>query len=283
VCHLLNDPRTEVAIYTSMLRKNMEGVVEGFDQHFQEISDMGEFVDVRVGGSIVSAHSSLQTGMIELFDRDYNKPDATGENQWDTIRDLPRILRHPKVAGRFDLTNTVTLTSSMTRSQQKAMNYNTTERHAYTTRQVLVEADARKSRECKDNTIVCQEYDAERVINGETEPHLVNLRRYIFQHLLPWQKENPNKPIKLGLLERPEVATSRRRHQLSRLTLTQELIERGRSAVSMGMENVRRLFGRGPADDDVLSHTLSSSCPSSPLPPVLYPHHCRHHAHCHIH
>mgnify|MGYP002214449265 CR=1 FL=1 len=46
VCHLLNDPRCTVAIYTSMKSHNMEDVVHAFDNHFEDLSRKGQFDDV---------------------------------------------------------------------------------------------------------------------------------------------------------------------------------------------------------------------------------------------
>lgn len=44
---------------------------------------------VQVGGSVVTTHSSLEDGMVCIFDRDYNRPDPLpGAKEWDTIRDL---------------------------------------------------------------------------------------------------------------------------------------------------------------------------------------------------
>lgn len=56
---------------------------------------------------MVTTHSSLEDGMVCIFDRDYNRPDPLpGAKEWDTIRDLevssqaPAWLPHSATEGR---------------------------------------------------------------------------------------------------------------------------------------------------------------------------------------
>ena len=59
VCHLLNDPRCDVAIYTSMIAKNMKPVAEAFDRHFEILSHQAEFEPIRVGATVIDSLALL--------------------------------------------------------------------------------------------------------------------------------------------------------------------------------------------------------------------------------
>ena len=61
VCHLLNDPRCDVAIYTSMMAKNMKPVPEAFDpgRHFEILSHQGEFEPIKVGATVIDSLALL--------------------------------------------------------------------------------------------------------------------------------------------------------------------------------------------------------------------------------
>lgn len=78
----------------------------------------------------------MADGLISIFDRDFNKLDPKGKEDWDTIRDLNRVWAHPIVASHgFDASNTL-----------------------------LIECEPRKAREWKANTISPTEYTKKDVI-----------------------------------------------------------------------------------------------------------------------
>ncbi|MEM1010272.1 MAG: NIF family HAD-type phosphatase [Myxococcota bacterium] len=88
---LIQDPRCEVAIITSMKSKNMSNIMRYFDQQRPEESD---------------DTTSILGSALHLFDRDFQAPDPDGVNSWDNIRDLTRIWAHSSARG-FGPKNTV--------------------------------------------------------------------------------------------------------------------------------------------------------------------------------
>jgi len=157
ICHLLNDPRCKVAIYTSMMQHNCAEIVEAFDRHFLDMSLAGHFDEVRVGSSVISSHSSVAQGIIRIFDRDYNSTDPEGENSWDTIRDFSKIFRDMQVQQMgFDISNTC-----------------------------LIEATPRKAKNVRANTIICPEYTKELANSkNQNQRTLLALRTFIDEVLL---------------------------------------------------------------------------------------------------
>jgi hypothetical protein len=61
VCFLPNDPRVKVALYTSIMAKNIVPVIEQFDAVFENMSRDGTFDPVRVGGSVISTHTATHS------------------------------------------------------------------------------------------------------------------------------------------------------------------------------------------------------------------------------
>lgn len=171
VCHLLNDPRCEVAIYTSIRRYNMMpvirglftlAVIHGFDQYFQKLSNEGKFDPIRVGSSVVSMHSSLADGMLEVFDQSFNVPDPKGPKAWSTMRHLDLIWRHPK--GRpFSESNTL-----------------------------IIEAELCKVRTCRENALLSAEYERKDVTSRDTT--LDQLKVFLDEVLLV-EMQQPGKTI----------------------------------------------------------------------------------------
>jgi hypothetical protein len=75
MCALLNDPRCQVAVYTSINEKNVKPIIQSFDAHFKKMSDAGDFEPVTVCGSVITTASAIMDGSIGLFDRLYNSAD----------------------------------------------------------------------------------------------------------------------------------------------------------------------------------------------------------------
>eukprot|EP00854_Cymbomonas_tetramitiformis_P032419 gene32419-41115_t len=132
---LLHDPRCEVAIYTSIMAKNMMPVLRAFDNYFKDMTAQGTFepieCDASASGYIDSYDESLSDTVIGLFDQPYNAPDPEGPNDWDTKRDLDLIWRVPKIRCQgFDHTNTL-----------------------------VIDAEERKVKDYRENALVVPEYD----------------------------------------------------------------------------------------------------------------------------
>lgn len=76
---------------------------------------------------------------VEIFDREWNKRDPKGVNQWDTIRDMEKIWEYLKEKG-IDDTNTI-----------------------------IIENEARKVEEIKSNAIIVQSISPVELRNNSTE------------------------------------------------------------------------------------------------------------------
>lgn len=151
VCRLLNDPRCEVAVYTSIMKKNIWPVISEFDAYFQKMSQEGKWEPVQCGDSVITTHSSMQQGILTLFDQEYNSSDPEGENYWDTIRDLNKIWKAPQIRSmKFDATNTL-----------------------------LIDAEARKVRKHKENSVVIPEYTGRHVVENVNDRSLLDLAKYL--------------------------------------------------------------------------------------------------------
>lgn len=163
ICCLLNDSRCEVAVYTSIMAKNIMPIVQAFDTHHKEMSRQGHFETISCGASTASTgyideySSTMMDDSLGLFDQEYNSNDPQGENEWDTVRDLNKIFRARKVrAGGFGKHNTL-----------------------------IVDAEARKVKNCKGNAIVLQEYTEHHLLlKPERETSLKTLWEYLDETLL---------------------------------------------------------------------------------------------------
>eukprot|EP00854_Cymbomonas_tetramitiformis_P029479 gene29479-36715_t len=132
---LLNDPRCEVAVYTSITAKNVMPVIRSFDEYYNKMTAEGKFEPISCGASTASGYIdsyslSLSKNSIGLFDQRYNVPDPEGSNEWDTKRDLSLIWNAPWIKAQgFDRSNTL-----------------------------IIDAEARKVKDCKKNALVVPEY-----------------------------------------------------------------------------------------------------------------------------
>eukprot|EP00457_Paulinella_chromatophora_P006613 gb/GEZN01006632.1/.p1 GENE.gb/GEZN01006632.1/~~gb/GEZN01006632.1/.p1 ORF type:complete len:245 (-),score=18.94 gb/GEZN01006632.1/:675-1409(-) len=152
VCHLLNDPRCKVAIYTSIQSHNMRPVVKAFDDYFQKLSRQNKWDPVRVGKSVISSHSSLADGSLFLYDQKFNAFDPKGTHSWDTMRDLRLIWKHHSSKG-FNANNTI-----------------------------MIEAERRKVRNWKENSIIPPEFTEEHVLRKRQDNNVLSqLRNYLDQ------------------------------------------------------------------------------------------------------
>lgn len=147
-CHLLNDPRCQVAFYTSMKSKNMRPIVQEFDRHFRRQEALGALADVSVGGSVITSHTSLFDTTIGIFDRPFNRKDPNGARSWDTVRDLTKIWSDPRASG-YGPTNTI-----------------------------MIEATPHKARFFTENTIHTNEFTADAVMHHDDDT-LGRLRQYL--------------------------------------------------------------------------------------------------------
>ena len=87
---------------------------------------------------------------VDVYERSFNKADPTGENAWDTMRDLPSVWADPtKAAYGFDASNTV-----------------------------VVDDTTRKMREYPGNVLVVPTYDETSVARGGDDA-LDYLRAYV--------------------------------------------------------------------------------------------------------
>jgi len=111
IVKLINDPRCDIAIYTSIKKDNMNRVISSFDEYYRLQDRAGKLEEVVVyDGSSVSGHSSLADASIQTFDRDYNAPAPRFGKDWATKRDLSKIFSHRLIKSRgFDCSNTVVL------------------------------------------------------------------------------------------------------------------------------------------------------------------------------
>jgi hypothetical protein len=140
IAQLAQDPRCQYALYTSMKRANMDTFVWHFDAY---CAARGKTLRTPVcsNGSTISTASSLHGTRMCIFDRDFNARDPTGEDPWDTKRDLNLIWRRlpPEAQRRYNETNTI-----------------------------LVECEARKARDWTRNTLCPSSFEAPLVGTDDT-------------------------------------------------------------------------------------------------------------------
>ena len=88
---------------------------------------------------------------VDVYERAFNKPDPSGDNAWDTMRDLPKVwaATAPAAARGFDATNTI-----------------------------VVDDTARKMRDFPRNVLVVPTYDEAAIARGDDDA-LDYLRAYV--------------------------------------------------------------------------------------------------------
>ncbi|CAM9687065.1 unnamed protein product [Chrysoparadoxa australica] len=115
---LRSHPRARLGFYTSMRRENALPAVTWL---------LGK-----------SAKDSTGEASRILYHRGFNKRDPLGSNHWDTMRDIPKVWRTPKMIGSgFNASNTI-----------------------------MVDDTPRKMREMPGNVIVLPEFTEVAVVNG---------------------------------------------------------------------------------------------------------------------
>jgi hypothetical protein len=94
--------------------QNVYPIVKALDGHYQRQQREGKFEPVSCGASTASSgyidsySKSMLDDSLGLFDQRYNVADPSGENDWDTKRDLKLIWRARNVMRQgFDATNTI--------------------------------------------------------------------------------------------------------------------------------------------------------------------------------
>jgi hypothetical protein len=138
---LLGCPNATIGFYTSMQGTNASPAV-----------------DFIAGRGWERAKGQGKEAKAHLFDRRYNKKDPTGENDWDTMRDLPRVWQELVERGTpkncFGPHNTIMLDDTW-----------------------------RKMRAHPNNVIVIPEYEASTIMGDDSNSDLVAARNYLLQVL----------------------------------------------------------------------------------------------------